>query len=683
MLKQWPIQTKLTMMMLVSLAIIITLGVLLGIRLSSDIAQVQVEQGAVPLLEPSEAMVRTIGAHLRAQAGQKSPNDSEFLSAHSQLNAAITALSEAAAKVTDPKLKDSAVRAIGQIRRLQDDRSNRFEDILALHTEAFTAVESLLNDNLTINNMLSDDDQAVVALAIVTHRILPATSRAHAILGAIGLQMRNQIGPDLTLNNLSARQNGGWDVLVGQIRTYVRITQDNDKQGTFRNVVTALLQLQDDVGRYRASSNGGVGENAEMDSALVNQKSKVWVQAAKAIEASLNSRLSAREMTFWGVLIIVLGLSGLSTTAMFLIYRDIARGIVAMSKTTRAIADGDLDVVVPGADRGDELAAMGQAVGILRENAREQRRLQENERALSARLQSTAGQVVGAVDSIRAAASEISQGSHDLSIRTERQAASLQETVTVMGEIAATVQTNATNSESARKLAIGALDNAEAGAKAMGEVSSAIGGIEASSSRISEIIQVMEEIAFQTKLLALNAAVEAARAGESGKGFAVVAQEVRSLADRSRQASLQIRDLISDSTRQVAVGVNLSNGAREALGRILATVRSVAEIMPEIAAASTEQARSIVEVKRALADLDTATQQNAALVEESSASAGALSDQSNQLFTLVDGLRLGAGGDTKPRSVPAHNPAPAKRTHLTSGPRMTVSKPADDDWDTF
>jgi methyl-accepting chemotaxis protein len=683
MLKQWPIQTKLTMMMLVSLAIIITLVALLGIRLRGDIAQVQVEQGAVPLLEPSEAVVRTIGAHLRAQVGQKSPNDSELLSARSQLTSAISGLSDAANKIPNPKLKDATTQTISQLRRLLDERSSKFEDILASHMEAFKSIESLMNENLTLNNMLSDDDQSVVALTIITHRILPASSRVHAILAAIGIQTRNQIGPDLTLNNLAARQNGGWDVLAGQIRTYVRIAQDNDSQGTFRTVLTALAQLEDDVDRYRASLAGGIVENAEMDAALGTQKSKAWIQAAKAIESSIASRLQAREMSFWSVLIIVIALSAASTSVMFLIYRDIARGIVAMSKTTRAIADGDLDVTVPGADRGDELAAMGRAVGVLRENAREQRRLQENERALSARLQSTAGQVVGAVDSIRAAASEISQGSHDLSIRTERQAASLQETVTVMGEIAATVQTNASNSESARKLAIGALENAEAGAKAMGEVSSAIGGIEASSSRISEIIQVMEEIAFQTKLLALNAAVEAARAGESGKGFAVVAQEVRSLADRSRQASLQIRDLISDSTRQVSVGVNLSNGAREALGRILSTVRSVAEIMPEIAAASTEQARSIVEVKRALADLDTATQQNAALVEESSASAGALSDQSNQLFTLVDGLRVGAGGDVKPRPMPAHAPAPAKRSQLTAGPRAAVSKPADDDWDTF
>jgi methyl-accepting chemotaxis protein len=681
MLKQWPIQTKLTMMMLVSLAIIIALGLLLGIRLSGDIAQIEVEQGAVSLLEPSEAVVRTIGAHLWAQVGQKSANDSALSSARNQLNASISALGDAATKIPNPKLKDSASQTVLQLRRLLDEPSNRFDDILAGHMEAFKAVESLLNENLTLNRMLGDDDQAMVALTIISHRILPASSRAHAILAAIGIQARNQNGPDVTLNNLATRQNGGWDVLAGQIRTYVKIAQYNDSQGTFHNVITSLLQLDDDVARYRASFAGGMGENAEMDAALGNQISKAWIQAAKAIEASLISRLQAREMRFWSVLIIVIGLSALSTTAMFLIYRDIARGIIAMSKTTRAIADGDLDVVVPGTDRGDELAAMGRAVSVLRENAREQKRLQENERALSTRLQSTAGQVVGAVDSIRAAASEISQGSHDLSIRTERQAASLQETVTVMGEIAATVQTNASNSESARKLAIGALENAEAGAKAMGEVSSAIGGIEASSSRISEIIQVMEEIAFQTKLLALNAAVEAARAGESGKGFAVVAQEVRSLADRSRQASLQIRDLISDSTRQVSIGVSLSNGAREALGRILATVRSVAEIMPEIAAASTEQARSIVEVKRALADLDTATQQNAALVEESSASAGALSDQSNQLFTLVDGLRLGT--DAKPRPMPTHTPTPTKRTQLTTGPRAAVAKPADDDWDTF
>ena len=163
--------------------------------------------------------------------------------------------------------------------------------------------------------------------------------------------------------------------------------------------------------------------------------------------------------------------------------------------------------------------------------------------------------------------------------------------------------------------------------------------IETSSSRIAEIIQVMEEVSFQTKLLALNAAVEAARAGESGKGFAVVAQEVRSLADRSRQASQQIRRLIAESSREVGDGVALADAAGAALTKIIEIVRQVAKIAPEIAAGSREQAVSIAEVVEAIGELDSATQQNAALVEESSAAAASLADQAGQLVTVVARFR--------------------------------------------
>jgi methyl-accepting chemotaxis protein len=279
----------------------------------------------------------------------------------------------------------------------------------------------------------------------------------------------------------------------------------------------------------------------------------------------------------------------------------------------------------------------------------------------------TAERVAESVDAIRAAASEISQGSNDLATRTERQASALQETVATMAEIAATVTMNAQNSEQARKLAADALSRAESGGAAVSSVVAAMSGIEGSSSRISEIIQVMEEISFQTKLLALNAAVEAARAGESGKGFAVVAQEVRSLADRSRQASQQIRELIAASTREVGQGVKLAGGAGEALNGIVEIVRKVAEIAPEIAAGSREQSRSIAEINKALADLDAATQQNAALVEESSASAASLADQASQLVEVVSNFR---GGGTEapaaahaaetPATEPAERPRPAK-----------------------
>jgi len=323
----------------------------------------------------------------------------------------------------------------------------------------------------------------------------------------------------------------------------------------------------------------------------------------------------------------------------WLIGRSISMPVAAMTATMRELADGKLDVEIPASERTDEIGAMAGAVQVFKDNAIRNREMADEQKEMLTRLSETAVQVAEAVDAIRAAASEISQGSNDLSERTERQASALQQTVATMGEISESVSTNAQNSEQARTLAADALARAESGNGAVASVVQAMSGIEGSSSRIAAIIQVMEEISFQTKLLALNAAVEAARAGEAGKGFAVVAQEVRALADRSRQASQQIRDLIAESSREVGQGVKLARGAGEALAGIIEIVRRVAEIAPEIAAGSREQSRSIAEINKALGDLDTATQQNAALVEQSSAAAASLAEQAGQLVAVAAGFR--------------------------------------------
>jgi methyl-accepting chemotaxis protein len=345
-----------------------------------------------------------------------------------------------------------------------------------------------------------------------------------------------------------------------------------------------------------------------------------------------------------GAVILVLSLLG-----GWLIGRGISMPVTTMTGAMRRLADGDLAVEVPARDRTDEIGAMAAAVQVFKNNAMRNRQLDVEQRELVVRLSRTGEQVAEAVEAIRAAASEISQGSGDLATRTERQASALQETVATMTEISENVAANAESSERARKLASDALSRAESGNEAVTSVVGAMSGIESSSSRIAEIIQVMEEISFQTKLLALNAAVEAARAGESGRGFAVVAQEVRALADRSRQASQQIRDLIAQSTREVGQGVKLAEGAGEALTSIIEIVRKVAEIAPEIAAASREQSRSIAEVNKALGDLDAATQQNAALVEESSAAAASLAEQAGQLVDVTASFQTA----DRPRHVAA------------------------------
>ncbi|MFY1893581.1 methyl-accepting chemotaxis protein [Achromobacter xylosoxidans] len=255
--------------------------------------------------------------------------------------------------------------------------------------------------------------------------------------------------------------------------------------------------------------------------------------------------------------------------------------------------------------------------------------------------------LAGAVRTIRAgsetissAAGQIAAGNTDLSSRTEEQAASLEETAASMEELASTVKQNADNARQANQLAASASEVAQRGGAVVSAVVSTMGDISASSRKISEIVSVIDGIAFQTNILALNAAVEAARAGEQGKGFAVVAGEVRSLAQRSAQAAREVKTLIEASVSKVAEGAGQAENAGTTMQEVVASVKRVTDIMGEIAAASQEQAAGIEQVNRAVSQMDEVTQQNAALVEEAAAAAGSMQDQAHALVRAVGVFRL-------------------------------------------
>jgi methyl-accepting chemotaxis protein len=240
-----------------------------------------------------------------------------------------------------------------------------------------------------------------------------------------------------------------------------------------------------------------------------------------------------------------------------------------------------------------------------------------------------------AAGEVQLGAQEISQGNANLSRRTEQQASSLEETASSMEEMTSTVKATADNAGQARQLAVAARAQAERGGDIVNSAVVAMGGINAASKKISDIIGVIDEIAFQTNLLALNAAVEAARAGEHGRGFAVVASEVRNLAGRSATAAKEIKTLISDSVIKVEEGSKLVGDSGKALGDIGAAVKRVADVIAEIAAASQEQAIGIEQVNNAVTQMDAATQQNAALVEQAAAASESIVGQATQLAALV------------------------------------------------
>ncbi|EPY02378.1 methyl-accepting chemotaxis protein [Magnetospirillum fulvum] len=262
---------------------------------------------------------------------------------------------------------------------------------------------------------------------------------------------------------------------------------------------------------------------------------------------------------------------------------------------------------------------------------------------------------------ITSAASEVAAGSQDLSERSEQQASALEETAASMEELAATVRQNSANAQQANQLAAGAREVAASGGQVVTDAIGAMARIESSSQKIEDIVGMIDEIAFQTNLLALNAAVEAARAGDAGKGFAVVAQEVRNLAQRSAQASKEIKGLIAESSSQVRNGADLVKGAGRTLEDILGSVKRVADIVAEIAAASAEQASGIDQVNEAVTQMDEMTQQNAALVEESTAAAHSLEEQSRHLGEVMAFFNTGAAA-AQPRAAGSRAPARAAAT---------------------
>jgi methyl-accepting chemotaxis protein len=398
---------------------------------------------------------------------------------------------------------------------------------------------------------------------------------------------------------------------------------------------SARIMLDMEQGDVQAAVGKMQGALATLNSDLA----KTNEAALKQFKAGIANSLESVRKVLWTIvltaLVVVAALAGVAWFAVKAIWQQLGGEPEYARAIAQAVAGGDLSMEIR-TDAGDSSSMLA----ALKE--------------MRTRLSTLVADIKTSAGTIAEASAEIATGNADLAQRTESQASSLDHTVRAMDELTNTVRQNAANANEANALVSTASSIASRGGEVVGGVVTTMGAINQSAGKIVEIISVIDGIAFQTNILALNAAVEAARAGEQGRGFAVVASEVRNLAQRSAAAAKEIKELIGDSVAKVNAGSTLVDEAGATMNQIVESVRKVHAIMAEITDAGQRQAAGIEDIGRAIGNMDQMTQQNAALVEEASAAAESMSEQTIQLSGALSVFKLGDAppADLKRRAAP-------------------------------
>ena len=448
-----------------------------------------------------------------------------------------------------------------------------------------------------------------------------------------------------------------------EVKTYEEFKQSRE---AYLKVQAQLLALAKEGGAQADTAKLLYGDSQKAFIAMaetIGRLAKINTDGAdKAYKASQASYDAAWAMVGAGLALAV----AVAVALGWWITRLITVPVDEAVRATREIANGNLAVSLSVRSR-DEIGQLLQGLIEMRD-----------------KLAAVVSEVRSNAEGVATASAEIAQGNSDLSGRTESQASALEETAASMEQLGSTVRQNADNARQANQLALNASTVATHGGEVVAQVVDTMRGINDSSRRIADIIGVIDGIAFQTNILALNAAVEAARAGEQGRGFAVVAGEVRSLAQRSADAAKEIKSLITASVERVEQGSQLVDQAGSTMEEVVTAIRRVTDIMGEISAASSEQASGVAQVGEAVTQMDHATQQNAALVEQSAAAAASLNQQAQDLVGAVAVFRL-----AQQHAAAAHAPvpqrvaapvaraaAPVKKVGLSTKPAAAVKSPA-------
>jgi len=482
-----------------------------------------------------------------------------------------------------------------------------------------------------LSQLASQQDQGVIASANL------GRLKDESNLGA----QAYRVIADAYINRNLDETKKRWDDIVQQFDASLAFANGVADTPTKKAAVTEataaykeLRHLYEDVYLDLDKKNAAREDVSEVDDAVDKQIDKFDAAYGK-IEKELKAEATLLDVQFdetakrsrTGVISAI----GLGTIVLIWLTLSVSRSITAQlgmeladaTAFAQAIAKGDLSQeVIHNESANESLAsALSHMLGTLK---------------------TIVSKVRTGAENVATASAEIAQGNGNLSGRTEQQASSLEQTAASMEQLGAQVKHNSENARQANSLSAQASQVAVTGGDVVGQVVETMKGINTSSRKISDIIGVIDGIAFQTNILALNAAVEAARAGDQGRGFAVVASEVRSLAGRSAEAAKEIKSLINASVERVEQGTNLVDKAGETMSEIVSSIGRVTGIMGEISSASEEQALGVAQVGQAVTHMDQATQQNAALVEQMAAAAGSLSAQANELVQVVAAFKLGA-----------------------------------------